>query len=33
VNDVYPQSNDLLNTFLGISLSESQVYSVTDYLG
>lgn len=33
VSDVYSKSNDLLNTFLGIDMSESQVYRVTDCLG
>jgi hypothetical protein len=33
VSDVYSKSNDLLNTFLGIDISESQVYRVTDCLG
>lgn len=33
VSDVYTKSNDLLNAFLGINISESQVYRVTDYLG
>ena len=33
VSDVYSKSNDLLNTFLGIDISESQVYRVTDFLG
>jgi hypothetical protein len=33
VTDVYSQSNDLLNAFLGINISESQVHRVTDYLG
>jgi len=33
VSDVYSKSNDLLNSFLGINISESQVYRVTDYLG
>lgn len=33
VSDVYSKSNDLLNAFLGINISESQVYRVTDYIG
>lgn len=33
VSDVYSKSNDLLNAFLGISISESQVYRVTDCIG
>lgn len=33
VNDVYSKSNDLLKAFLGIDISESQVYRVTDSLG
>ncbi|AEI51381.1 hypothetical protein [Runella slithyformis] len=30
VSDVYSKSNDLLNVFFGINVSESQVYRVTD---
>lgn len=33
VSDVYSKSNDLLNAFLGINISESQVYRVTDHIG
>jgi hypothetical protein len=33
VSDVYSKSNDLLNAFLGINISESQVYRVTDCIG
>jgi len=33
VSEVYSKSNDLLNAFLGIDISESQVYRVTDYIG
>lgn len=33
VSDVYSKSNDLLNAFLGIDISESQVYRVTDHIG
>jgi hypothetical protein len=33
VSDVYSKSNDLLNAFLGINISESQVYRVTDSMG
>lgn len=33
VSDVYSASNDLLNAFLGINLSLSQVYRVTNLLG
>jgi hypothetical protein len=33
VSDVYSKSNDLLNAFLNINISESQVYRVTDYIG
>jgi hypothetical protein len=33
VSDVYSKSNDLLNAFLGINISESQVYRVTDSIG
>jgi hypothetical protein len=33
VSDVYSKSNDLLNTFLGIDISASQVYRVTDCWG
>lgn len=33
VSDVYSKSNDLLNAFLGIAISESQVYRVTDSIG
>ena len=33
VTDVYSKSNDLLNAFLGINVSESQVYRVTDCVG
>lgn len=33
VSDVYSKSNDLLNAFLGIDISESQVYRVTDFIG
>ncbi|REA64433.1 hypothetical protein DSL64_02465 [Dyadobacter luteus] len=33
VSDVYSKSNELLNALLGINISESQLYRVTDYLG
>jgi hypothetical protein len=33
VSDVYSKSNDLLNAFLEINISESQVYRVTDRIG
>lgn len=33
VSDVYSKSNDLLNAFLEITISESQVYRVTDRIG
>ncbi len=33
VSDVYSKSNDLLNAFLEINVSESQVYRVTDSIG
>jgi hypothetical protein len=33
VSDVYSKSNDILNAFLGVNLSVSQVYRVTDYMG
>jgi len=33
VSDVYSRSNDLLSAFLGINISQSQVYRVTDCIG
>lgn len=33
VNDVYSKSSDLLNAFLGVNISVSQVYRVTDCIG
>ena len=33
VSDVYSKSSDLLNAFLGINISESQVYRVTYCIG
>lgn len=33
VSDVYSKSSDLLSAFLGVSISESQVYRVTDCIG
>lgn len=33
VSDVYSKSNDLLNAFLEITISENQVYRVTDCIG